>query len=226
MLCPASYICASVRSARTLFNFLCASSHICACPNNARIGRGCPSLTSSLDNTAFTLPTQRYKRCRKLGPVESKGVTLGSMGAGTAEVVFASHKDARSAAGKLQGKTLKGGKLSAVLKTRANQLAPAVVAQGGSSAASSSVGADAAVATAATSAAHAGNTKRFRLIVRNLPFTCNDAMLRKACSKFGPVLEVTVVKDSATQKPKGFAFVQCVMPPFTCLHDESGGGGR
>ena len=142
----------------------------------------------------------RYKRCRKLGPVESKGVTLGVTGPGTAEVVFTTHKDARSAAGKLQGKTLKGATLSAVLKTRANQRAPAPVGQQASTAAESG-----------GMATHSGNTKKFRLIVRNLPFTCTDAVLRKACAKFGPVFEASIVKDGTTQKPKGFAFVQYVV---------------
>lgn len=128
-----------------------------------------------------------YKRCKKISPIEKGGVTLGTSGPGTADVIFVNHKDAHAAVSKLNGKTIKNATLSAVLKTRFN------------------------AASRAPQAA-SGNTKKFRLIIRNLPFTCTEKMLRKACSKHGPVSEVTLVVDAKTSKPKGFAFVQYRVP--------------
>lgn len=134
-----------------------------------------------------------YKRCKKIAAVMVGGVALGVSGPGTADVVFVGHKDARAAIPKLNGKTIKGGTLTAVLKTRL------------------------AATTRTTTPAVTGNTKRYRLIVRNLPFTCTEKMLRKACAKHGPLTEVTLVTDPKTSKPKGFAFVQYRKPTDAAL---------
>ena len=134
-----------------------------------------------------------YKRCRKIGEIEGgpHGVTYGAKN--TAEVIFATHKDARAAVTKLNQATFKGAKIKAVLKTKSGKDAKPVL--------------DAAAASGAA-AVPGDKGKRFRLIIRNLAFTTNENLLRAAAAKFGPVTEVQIVKDKVTKKPRGFAFVR------------------
>ncbi|RUP46895.1 hypothetical protein BC936DRAFT_146406 [Jimgerdemannia flammicorona] len=51
-----------------------------------------------------------------------------------------------------------------------------------------------------------------RLFVRNLPYTCTEAELRKLFQKFGPLSEVhmPIVKD--TKQPKGYAYILYLIP--------------
>eukprot|EP00038_Savillea_parva_P007847 m.172890 g.172890 ORF g.172890 m.172890 type:complete len:920 (+) comp13603_c0_seq1:300-3059(+) len=138
-----------------------------------------------LDVTAKVL----YKRCRKLATISGQnGIQMGTHGEGTATVTFADEKEALKAEKKLAGKQLKGNKLEAVLgsKFRASQR--------------KGKGSDAVK--------NPKSAKKFRLIVRNLPFTCTDTMLRKVCAKHGPMTELTLVRTDDGTKCKGFAFVQ------------------
>ncbi|KAJ4981919.1 hypothetical protein NE237_032756 [Protea cynaroides] len=47
-----------------------------------------------------------------------------------------------------------------------------------------------------------------RILVRNLPYSISETSLSKEFSNFGQVVEVKLAKDEATQRSKGFAFVQ------------------
>ncbi|XP_042493388.1 small RNA-binding protein 11, chloroplastic isoform X2 [Macadamia integrifolia] len=47
-----------------------------------------------------------------------------------------------------------------------------------------------------------------RILVRNLPYSISETSLSKEFSNFGQVVEVKLVKDDATQRSKGYAFVQ------------------
>ncbi|KAJ7969418.1 putative RNA binding protein [Quillaja saponaria] len=49
-----------------------------------------------------------------------------------------------------------------------------------------------------------------RIIVKNLPYSTSETSLQKVFSNFGEVAEVKVVKDAATKKSKGYAFIQYI----------------
>lgn len=46
------------------------------------------------------------------------------------------------------------------------------------------------------------------IYVGNLPFKINEEDIRKAFAVYGAVTTVNIIKDPATQKSRGFAFVQ------------------
>jgi RNA recognition motif-containing protein len=46
------------------------------------------------------------------------------------------------------------------------------------------------------------------IYVGNLPFKINEEDIRKAFAVYGTVTTVNIIKDPATQKSRGFAFVQ------------------
>lgn len=46
------------------------------------------------------------------------------------------------------------------------------------------------------------------IYVGNLPFKINEEDIKKAFAVYGTVTTVTIIKDPATQKSRGFAFVQ------------------
>ncbi|KAL8151553.1 hypothetical protein V2J09_021361 [Rumex salicifolius] len=47
-----------------------------------------------------------------------------------------------------------------------------------------------------------------KLLVRNLPYSARECRLQKEFSSFGTIAEVKLVKDEATKKSKGYAFIQ------------------
>lgn len=47
-----------------------------------------------------------------------------------------------------------------------------------------------------------------RLFVGNLPFSIDDVALREMFSSFGDVLEANIIIDRATNRSKGFGFVE------------------
>ncbi|CAA3027476.1 glycine-rich RNA-binding 4, mitochondrial [Olea europaea subsp. europaea] len=47
-----------------------------------------------------------------------------------------------------------------------------------------------------------------KIIVKNVPLSTSESSLQKEFSKFGQIAEVKLVKDEATKKSKGFAFIQ------------------
>ncbi|KAF8390878.1 hypothetical protein HHK36_023177 [Tetracentron sinense] len=47
-----------------------------------------------------------------------------------------------------------------------------------------------------------------RIIVKNLSYSINESSLQKEFSNFGPIAEVKLLKDEATKRSKGYAFVQ------------------
>lgn len=46
------------------------------------------------------------------------------------------------------------------------------------------------------------------MFVSNLPFDIGDRQLRALFSKFGKIVEINIPINPATNKPKGFAFVE------------------
>ncbi|XP_030942404.1 glycine-rich RNA-binding protein 4, mitochondrial [Quercus lobata] len=53
-----------------------------------------------------------------------------------------------------------------------------------------------------------------RIMVRNLPYSTNESSLQQQFSNFGQIAEVKLVKNGATNRSKGFAFIQ-----YTCQED-------
>lgn len=123
---------------------------------------------------------QLRKVCRKNGEVEKFIYPVETESQPTAHAVYKSHKDARKAVNVLNGKTLKGEELNAVLRSK--------------------MGKDLSQRS----------LKKSRLIVRNLPFKCSKDLLHNKFSKFGKISEiVTPTKTVGKNKKKlGFAFVQ------------------
>ncbi|KAI9110948.1 hypothetical protein K1719_018068 [Acacia pycnantha] len=52
-----------------------------------------------------------------------------------------------------------------------------------------------------------------KIVVKNLPYSTGENILKKEFSNFGEIAEVKVVKDT-TKRSKGFAFIQ-----YTCQDD-------
>jgi cold-inducible RNA-binding protein len=68
-----------------------------------------------------------------------------------------------------------------------------------------------------------------RLYVGNLPYETDEAELRTLFARAGTVEDVKVVRDMATGRPKGFAFVEMstdeeARTAITQLHDFQMGG--
>ena len=123
---------------------------------------------------------QLKKACRKNGDVEKFIYPVETESQPTAHVVYKSHKDARKAVNILNGKTLKGEKLDAVLRSKM-----------GKNLSQKSL-------------------KKSRLIVRNLPFKCSKELLNNKFSKFGQISEIVMPTKTVGKNKKklGFAFVQ------------------
>ncbi len=51
------------------------------------------------------------------------------------------------------------------------------------------------------------NPKSKKLFVGNLSFSVNNEQLTALFSQIGPVVEVTIIKERETERPRGFAFV-------------------
>ncbi|KAI0236715.1 Multiple RNA-binding domain-containing protein 1 [Massospora cicadina] len=51
-----------------------------------------------------------------------------------------------------------------------------------------------------------------RLFIRNLPYSCTEADLRKTFEKVGPLSEIHMPISRETKKPKGFAYIMYVLP--------------
>lgn len=47
-----------------------------------------------------------------------------------------------------------------------------------------------------------------RIYVGNIPYTCTEQDLRSVFGSHGQVLQVTIVSDRDTSRPRGFAFVE------------------
>ena len=124
---------------------------------------------------------QLKKACRRIGEVEQFIYPMENYEKPTAHVVFKSHKLTRIAVKKLDGKTVKGSVLSAVLCSKENKKDGSVK-----------------------------SLKKSRLIVRNLPFRCSKEILMDEFSKFGEISEVVLPAKTMGNKKKklGFAFVQ------------------
>lgn len=142
---------------------------------------------------------QIYKRFKKVAPVDLKSLVYPVPDSDelTAQITFATHKGARNAVEKLDKHVFKGSKMEVVLKTSAKAKRKAAARAG------TDLSASAASGTA---------NKKYRLILRNLPFTCTEQQLRKAALKYGPLDELNIIKDKVTSKPKGFAFISYKKP--------------
>lgn len=46
-----------------------------------------------------------------------------------------------------------------------------------------------------------------KIYIKNLAFTTTEDQLQEACSEFGQVTDVRIIKDRETQKSRGFGFV-------------------
>lgn len=53
-----------------------------------------------------------------------------------------------------------------------------------------------------------------RIMVRNLPYSTSESNLQQEFSNFGQIAEVKLVKNGATNRSKGYAFIQ-----YTCQED-------
>ncbi|XP_052183991.1 small RNA-binding protein 11, chloroplastic isoform X2 [Diospyros lotus] len=47
-----------------------------------------------------------------------------------------------------------------------------------------------------------------KVMVRNLPYTTTESCLKKEFSRFGEIAEVKLVRDEASKRSKGYAFIQ------------------
>ena len=120
------------------------------------------------------------KKCRKIGPVEKVTYPVEGREEPTAFVIFESHKDAREAVNKLNGKIFKGNFIEASLLSREGKT-PSVK-----------------------------SLKKSKLIVRNLSFKCKEDDLRKFFSQFGQITEVNIPTklEGKRKLSLGFGFVQ------------------
>lgn len=123
---------------------------------------------------------QLKKACKRVGEVEQFIYPMENYEKPTVHAVFVSYKIARIAVKKLNGKTLKGSVLSAVLCSKENKQASVK------------------------------SLKKSRLIVRNLPFKCSKETLMDEFLKFGEISELVLPTKTVgkSKKKLGFAFVQ------------------
>ncbi|XP_028391945.1 RNA-binding protein 28-like [Dendronephthya gigantea] len=123
---------------------------------------------------------QLKKACKRNGEVERFIYPADSDSKTTAHAVYKSHKDARKAVSILNGKTVKGEVLNAVLRSKQEKTFSQKT------------------------------LKKSRLIVRNLPFKCSQELLADEFSKFGEISEIVLPTKIVGKKKKklGFAFVQ------------------
>lgn len=120
------------------------------------------------------------KKCRKIGPVEKVIFPVEGRDSPTAFVIFQSHKDAREAVKKLNGKIFKGNFIEASLLSREGKTQ------------------------------NQKSIKKSKLIVRNLSFKCKEEDIRKFFSQFGQITEVHIpIKlEGKRKRSLGFGFVQ------------------
>jgi RNA recognition motif-containing protein len=52
--------------------------------------------------------------------------------------------------------------------------------------------------------------RKGRIFIKNLVFDTNEKMLRKLCTPFGEIKEVSIPVDPSTNRPRGFAFIEFV----------------
>lgn len=123
---------------------------------------------------------QIYKRCRKVGEIEKTTFPVEGKEKPTAHLLFKTYKDSRQAVQKLDGKMFKGTHITAVLHSKEGK---------GTSQKS---------------------LQKSKLIVRNLPFKCTEAILKETFLEFGEVTEVKVPQKMVGKRKKklGFGFVQ------------------
>ena len=123
---------------------------------------------------------QLKKACKKNGEIEQFIYPIEADQQPTAHAVYKSHKDARKAVDNLNGKTVKGEVLSAILRSKKDKNLSQK------------------------------SLKKSRLIVRNLPFKCSRELLTNEFSKFGEISEIVMPTKTVGKNKKklGFAFVQ------------------
>lgn len=141
---------------------------------------------------------QIYKRFKKVAPIDLKSLVFPVPDAHepTAQITYTTHKGARQAVEKLDTHVFKGVKMDVVLKTSAKAKRKAAAREG----------------TDLSTANVGKSSKRYRLILRNLPFTCTELQLRKACVKYGPLDELNIIMNKETGQPRGFAFIAYKRP--------------
>lgn len=130
--------------------------------------------------TSGVNPNHIRKKCRKVGTVETVTFPVEGRDKPTAFVMFKSHKDAREAVKKLNGRIFKGNSIEAVLLSREGKTPSQK------------------------------SLKKSRVIVRNLSFKCKEEDLQKFFSQFGQVTEVKIPSKMEGKRKLnlGFAFVQ------------------
>lgn len=134
--------------------------------------------TVVLSGLPSTITTKElYKRCRKVGELKHTVFPLEDR-EGIAALTFSTPKEARNACQKLNGKTIKGKEITAVLKSKENK-EPSKKA-----------------------------SKRSRLIVRNLSFNLGKQFLQELFSECNEKSEVHMPMSNRANRNKGFAFVQ------------------
>jgi nucleolar protein 4 len=123
---------------------------------------------------------QLKKACKKNGEIEQFIFPVEMDSQPTAHAIYKLHKDARKAANNLNGKTVKGEVLNAVLRSKKDKNLSQK------------------------------SLKKSRLIVRNLPFKCSKELLTNKFSKFGEISEIVLPTKTVGKNKKklGFAFVQ------------------
>ena len=120
------------------------------------------------------------KKCRKIGPVEKVTFPVEGRDTPTAFVIFQSHKVAREAVRKLNGKIFKGNTIEVFLLSREGKTTSQK------------------------------SLKKSKVIVRNLSFKCKEDDLKKFFSQFGQVTEVHIPTKMVGKRKRslGFGFVQ------------------
>jgi len=120
------------------------------------------------------------KKCRKIGAVEKVTYPVEGREEPTAFVIFQSHKDAREAMKKLNGKIFKGNVIEVFLLSREGKT-PSLKSM-----------------------------KKSKVIIRNLSFKCKENDIRKFFSQYGQVTEVHIPTklEGKRKRSLGFGFVQ------------------
>lgn len=145
--------------------------------------RSQPRSDASRTVLLFGLPStitskELYKRCRKTGKVEQTLFPLEGREEPVGSVTFPTPKEARTALQKLNGKTIKGNEIKALLKSKESKDTDKKI------------------------------SKRARLIVRNLSFKCPKQLLQELFSESNEKVEVNMPMSKNDKNNRGFAFVQ------------------
>lgn len=120
------------------------------------------------------------KKCRKIGAVEKVTYPVEGRKEPTAFVIYQSHKDAREATKKLNGRIFKGNVIEVFLLSREGKT-PSLK-----------------------------SLKKSKVIIRNLSFKCKEDDIRKFFSEYGQVTEVHIPTklEGKRKLSLGFGFVQ------------------